>query len=208
MSWIFTSTGREHYLSGQGADKPDNVPGLREISHSLAQINRFTGHCKRPYSVAEHSLLVASLAHDEGMPTKVVLAALMHDAHECIVGDMASPIKAELGEVWHAFEARQQDRVLQHYGLATVSQLYAKQIKRWDLVALATERADLMVWDKHLSTPWPVLDTYGARIYRCDVNLNAEWRLVNTWQTWAHIFEQRALDLMNQLRTNAQEAAA
>lgn len=207
MSWIITSTGREHYLSGPAADKPDNVPGLREISHSLAQINRFTGHCERPYSVAEHSLLVASLARDDGAPTLVQLAALLHDAHECIVGDVASPIKAELGEVWQAFEDRQQKRLQEHYGIATVSQLYAKQIKQWDLVALATERADLMIWDKHLSTPWPSLDTYGQRIYRCDTNLNEEWRSTYTWAAWARLFERRALDLMAELRNKAKEAA-
>lgn len=207
MSWIITSTGREHYLSGTAANKPDNVPGLREISHSLAQINRFTGHCKRPYSVAEHSLLVASLARDDGAPTLAVLAALLHDAHECIVGDVASPIKAELGEVWQAFEDRQQKRLQEYFGIATVSQLYAKQIKHWDLVALATERADLMLWHKQLSTPWPSLDTYGQRIYRCSVDLNEEWRSINTWEAWAHVFEQRALDLMAELRTKAKEAA-
>lgn len=207
MSWILTSVGREHYLSGPSANRPDNVPGLREIAHSLAQINRFTGHCKRPYSVAEHSLLVATLARDQGARPLVVLAALLHDAHECIVGDVASPIKAELGEVWHAFEGRQQKRLQDHYGIATVSQLYAKQIKHWDLVALATERACLMTWDKQLSTPWPSLDTYGERIYRCSVNLNEEWRVLNTWEAWAGVFERRALELMNEIRTNAKEAA-
>ncbi|MDH4449912.1 MAG: HD domain-containing protein [Rhodoferax sp.] len=207
MNWIVTSTGREHYLSGPAADRPDNVPILCEISHSLAQINRFTGHCKRPYSVAEHSLLVSDLAQQDGAPTRVVLAALLHDAHECIVGDVASPLKAELGEVWQALEAREQTRLQEQFGIATVSQLYAKQIKHWDLVALATERADLMAWHKHLSTPWPTLDTYYARIYRCDTDLMSEWRCNTNWVTWACVFKERGLQLMNQLRINAQRAA-
>ena len=206
--WIITSTGREHYLSGPAADKPDNVPGLREISHSLAQINRFTGHCKRPYSVAEHSLLVLSLARADGAPTVLQLAALLHDAHECIVGDVASPIKAELGDVWTAFEERQQERLQLHYGIASASQLWGKDIKHWDLVALATERADLILWHKQHSTPWPVLDTYGQRIYRCDTDLNADWRECNPWNAWAEIFEHRALELMAALRDEAKVEAA
>lgn len=105
MTWLLTHTGRQHFLTSPNAEHPDNVPSLGEIAHSLSQINRFTGHACRPYSVAEHSLLVADIAHSLGADKEAELCALMHDAHECITGDVASPIKQVLGEVWADFEA-------------------------------------------------------------------------------------------------------
>ena len=107
MSWLLTCQGREHYLAGPERDQPDNIPTLGEIAHSLAQINRFNGHCSRPYSVAEHSLFVADLAQAMGASEEVQLGALLHDAHECVTGDMSTPIKDELGAVWSKFENRQ-----------------------------------------------------------------------------------------------------
>ena len=141
MSWILTTTGREHELDGAAVFVTGNVPCLVEISHSLAQINRFTGHCARPYSVAEHSLLVADIARSYFNASPLIeLTALMHDAHECITGDVASPIKSVLGDAWTQFENAQQSNLLLAYGLDEALQDNHQWIKHCDLIALATER--------------------------------------------------------------------
>ena len=58
-----------------------NCITLADISHHLAQINRFTGACRRPYSVAEHSLLVLDICQRTmHMDVHGWMAALMHDA--------------------------------------------------------------------------------------------------------------------------------
>jgi len=65
MTWMITNTGRDHYLSGI-AQHLNAAPTIEEIAHSLAQINRFTGHCRRPYSVAwleANALAVQILNH-------------------------------------------------------------------------------------------------------------------------------------------------
>lgn len=164
MSHILTAHGRQHSFASAGpqADAPGNVPALREICHSLAQINRFTGHARRPYSVAEHSLLVARIAADlfDADPL-LQLLCLMHDAHECVTGDVATPIKYELGLAWHKFEAREQTRLLHAYGLLDAWLSAKAAVKRCDLIALATERRDLLPWEPLHHAPWPVLDTPG-----------------------------------------------
>lgn len=166
MTWLTTSQGREHHLCAPQATQPCNVPTLAEIAHSLAHINRFTGHASRAYSVAEHSLLVQSIAkHEFGADAGGQLAALMHDAHECIVGDVASPIKQALGPVWHEFEAMHEQHLRAYYGLSALYAERAAMVKRCDLIALATERRDLMLFDALTSTPWPILDTEGQRVY-------------------------------------------
>ncbi|MFA5286352.1 MAG: hypothetical protein WC347_12205, partial [Smithellaceae bacterium] len=77
-----------HTFSGIAFDllnpKPEMIL-LEDIIHSLALINRFNGAAIFPYSVAQHSLYVASL-----LPSELKLHGLLHDAAEAYVGDMVS----------------------------------------------------------------------------------------------------------------------
>jgi uncharacterized protein len=207
MSWTLTITGREHHLSGDKAAAAGNVPGLPEIAHSLAQVNRFTGHCKRPYSVAEHSLLVYSFAVADGADTKLRLAALMHDAHECVCGDLATPNKQAVGPAWDAFEDAQQARVLAHYLLADVSRSHKHEIRRWDLEALATERRDLTAFNRVMHAPWPVIDTPGSKVLPAPMDLMSPWREKQPWTYWRDRFHTEALLLLERIELEEKGAA-
>ena len=59
-----------------------------DIAHALSQVNRFTGHTRKAYNVAEHSCHVASL-----LPDEYKLEGLLHDASEAYIADMATPVK-------------------------------------------------------------------------------------------------------------------
>lgn len=194
-------TGREHYLSN-GTAHPDNVPSIREIAHSLSNINRFTGHACRAYSVAEHSLLVADMCKSIGTTAWAELCGLMHDAHECITGDVASPIKEELGDTWRAFEDRQQDNLLHAYGLHPQMQQHAALVKFCDLAALATERRDLLPFDARYHAPWPVIDAPDMRREPwSSVALMAPSQVLRTPREWAAKFAERAHALFTQVGT-------
>lgn len=196
MTWLITNNAREHYLAGINAAHPDNVPTLAEIAHSLAQINRFTGHCIRPYSVAEHSLLVADIMAEMGHDSMGQLCALMHDAHECITGDVASPVKDQLGEAWKTFEGMHQRALLAGFGLQEEYVWYHQAIKRADLIALATERRDLTLYDPLIHQPWPVIDTPGYVHAPMDYPLDSALRASTQWHEWAALFVSRANGLM------------
>jgi len=129
---------------------------VEDIAWHLAYTNRFCGATRRPMSVAEHSLLVAEiLERDGGVRDPMVLrAALLHDAHESYTGDIATPIKAGLGEDYRALERRVVSAVEQHFGIVQTAADHALLIKHGDRVALATERRDLMPPSE---TPWPAL---------------------------------------------------
>jgi uncharacterized protein len=187
---IITATGAEYHLIGHGL-RPVK---LEDIAHQLAQINRFTGACSRPYSVAEHSLFVYELSVHAGASTVVQLAALLHDAHEAYTSDLSSPAKQAVdsvgwpnhGGAWHTFEYCHQQHVRNHFGLRTTFVHATYAIREWDLIALATERRDLTAWQRGNYKPWPVLrdgtDTEVKPVE--DINLASEDRARKDWNHW------------------------
>lgn len=85
---------------------------ITTIAHALSNICRYTGHCNRFYSVAEHSVIVSYLVSPE-----LALDGLLHDASEAFCGDVASPLKAMLPrykEIEHAV----QQSIAKYYGLS------------------------------------------------------------------------------------------
>jgi hypothetical protein len=202
MTWMITNTGRDHYLSGI-AQHLNAAPTIEEIAHSLAQINRFTGHCRRPYSVAEHSLLVASIAAHEGASLSAQLGALMHDAHEAFTGDVSSPVKWTIGERWEVFEHSQATALHTALGIRTTMLAHRADIKRWDLIALATERRDLTRFDPKVNQPWGILDTPGQEVHPLHLNLRSEARHNTGWLEWMQIFIEKHDQLQSLTRQRA-----
>ncbi len=204
MSWKVLANGHEVHL-----DYP-NMDGVTVpcIAHHLAQINRFTGAAARPYSVAEHSLLVAEIAVREfGLNVHGQLASLMHDAHEFVTNDQSTPTKHKIGEGWAAFEGMWQRLVAMKFHLLTPNAVFKDQIRRADLIALATEREQLL--PKLTPTdlpvaPWPVLTGITPATW---VDLMSTERQKATWQDWQRRFADE-FDMLHYRRTHMHQKAA
>lgn len=200
--WILTAAGTRHFLGG--SEVAFNEFDIRWIAHSCAQINRYTGHTSRPLCVAEHQLLCADIAAQIKLPAVVQLACLLHDAHEAITGDCTSPVKAELGQVWNDFEAPHAQAVRRWFGLTATFVGYREHIRQIDLMALATERRDLMLWHRGARLPWAVLDTPGAEVPAADwIRLDTHARADTNWGTWSALYLER----FHQLRGDVAAAA-
>ena len=93
--------------------RPEEVL-VEDVAHALSMVCRFTGHCARFYSVAEHCVLVSRL-----VPREDALAGLLHDAAEAYVADVSSPVKrsAEFAP-YREVEDRIQRTVYARFGLA------------------------------------------------------------------------------------------
>lgn len=192
MTWMITSDGFEAHIKYPVPDAFE----IERIAHSLGQINRFNGHASRPYSVAEHSLLVADVAEHMGLDVFGQMAALMHDAHEAFVGDVTSPVKDEIGAAWFNFENRFAHMLASKFGLITAFTAFHHEIKSADLTALAIERYHLLPNRQPCgtpSTPWPCLAQLHAVHHFVD--LNTPEREAMTWRDWADRFVDRFHEL-------------
>jgi 5'-deoxynucleotidase YfbR-like HD superfamily hydrolase len=139
---------------------------LEDVAHSLSRLPRFLGHTRgdTPYSVAQHSCLVMALL-DDGATRPLEQAAILHDAHEALMGDIPTPLKLALGGAATAIEVRLQRAIHRRFHVSV--NLIGHYAVDWaDKQALATERAALLApcrlpWganlpdaSEHDVTPW------------------------------------------------------
>jgi len=139
MTQILTHTGKRFDVFAPDTDLIDP----RDIAHSLAHLCRFNGHCREFYSVAQHSCIVADL-----VPEEHKLDALLHDATEAYVGDMVRPLK-EWMPAYQDVESLIWKHICTRFDLDAETPASVRQA---DMIALATERRDLMptdsaIWD-------------------------------------------------------------
>ena len=133
----------QRMLSGRRLDLLDPSPldvEIADIAHGLARVARWNGQTQGPhsYSVAQHSLLVEAVARhfNTDLPTKTLLAVLLHDGAEYVIGDIISPFKAVLGDAYKGVEARILTAIMLRFGLpATMTREVKKIAKDADMVA-------------------------------------------------------------------------
>lgn len=135
--WMQTYSGKRFYPFSPTVDSIDIV----DIAHALAMTCRYGGHCKQFYSVAQHSVLVASMAPRSGFKP---LRALLHDAAEAYVGDLVRPIKKHPEmTAFEWVEETVERAIATRFGLPFP--IVDDEIKRLDNRILIDEREQVMV---------------------------------------------------------------
>lgn len=134
-----TATGRIVYPLAPTVDMID----IEDIAQSLSNQCRFSGHVKEFYSVAEHSVRVAQCVQEMGGDDETVFWALMHDASEAYLVDLARPIKyaPSFAQGYLDAEAMLMSVIAERYGLQGEM---PPIVKRADNILLSTEQRDLM----------------------------------------------------------------
>src|SRR5438067_3902201 len=132
----------QRMLSGRRLDLLDPSPldvEIADIAHGLARVARWNGQTKGAhiYSVAQHSLLVETIAHGRArLDRRGRLAVLLHDAPEYVIGDMITPFKAVIGDAYKVVEARLMAAIRLRFGLpAQLAEEVVALIKAGDRAA-------------------------------------------------------------------------
>lgn len=189
VPWILSIDGVDTPIVGTDLLDGHAVPHIHTLAHSLALINRFNGHTIRPYSVAEHGLLVCDIVAAQGLDCHAQMLALLHDAHEALCGDVAAPVKRALGMRWRELENPLAVAVLNAHGLRPTYRRNYRAVHAADLIALATERRDLTYFDPATNAPWPEIDDADHPVQPvADLNLLDPAFATQNWGYWHAAF--------------------
>lgn len=129
--WIQVYTGRPFWPLDP---RPEEID-IEDIAQALSLKCRYGGHCRRFYSVAEHSVLVSHHVAPEH-----ALWALLHDAGEAYLADVPRPVKPSL-QGWKQLEAGLMRVVCARFGLPSEE---PDDVKRADFAITTDEKAALM----------------------------------------------------------------
>ncbi len=136
--WMQTYGGGAFYLYDP---QPAEV-NVEDIAHALSLTCRYSGHTREFYLVAHHACLVAKWMEEDGYDPVECYAALHHDSAEAYTGDITPQLKDILG-TFRSLEHDVEVAIDIYFGIKREDEL-RDYIKRYDLIALATERRDLL----------------------------------------------------------------
>lgn len=141
--WIECYTGRRVWPLDL---RPDDID-IRDIAHALACLNRYTGHTIQPINIAQHSCIVAAL-----VPAEHRLWALLHDAAEAYLNDVARPLK-QMPEFsfYREAESRAMRTICERFGLPPDM---PAEVKAADNIALKAEAKVLMAGKTENWSKW------------------------------------------------------
>lgn len=124
------------------ASSPEMIDA-RAIAHHLSRINRWMGNTDTPFSVAQHSVVVAgAITRPEWR-----VYGLLHDAPEFVIGDIATRLKNWIqmeGADIMGLERRILSAVFAHFDLPPLTPEIAAAVDEADARALATEFRDVV----------------------------------------------------------------
>ena len=91
--WLQLASGAAFNIEG-----PTSPLKIEDVAAGLSRICRFGGACRDHYSVAQHSFHVMAVVRRlaPNCPDDGLRFALLHDAHEIVLGDIPNPTKVLL----------------------------------------------------------------------------------------------------------------
>lgn len=111
---------------------------IEDVAHALSHICRYNGHCKKFYSVAEHSVLVSRIIRKMWPDDlQAIWAGLLHDATEAYVGDVTTPLKITMPQFMELEDKLTKD-IAKKFGVEWDKRT-VERVKVADMIALRTE---------------------------------------------------------------------
>lgn len=173
---------------------------IEDIAQGISRVARWNGQTtgEHAFSVAQHSVVVEEIARvlQPTASKEWLLAALLHDASEYVVGDMISPFKNALGVDYRAFEDKLMQAIHIRFGLpAVITPQMKKFIKRADKVSAYLEATQIAGFS----------EVESRKIFGPPPVTIKDWKLVPLSPNDS---KQLYLDRFEQLLTAVQESVA
>jgi uncharacterized protein len=144
--WLQTFSGRQFYP----LDPREDDVHIEDIARALSLQNRYAGHTKFPYSVAQHCLIMSDL-----VPVEFAFEALMHDASEAYLCDIPRPIKPFLTN-YIEIEDRLMEVISKKFNFTYPM---SPEIRFADTRMVYTEKKwvvhDVLTWDEYSEKDYP-----------------------------------------------------
>ena len=139
-AWIQTYSGGQFHI----LDPQQDEILITDVGHALAMLCRFTGHVRRFYSIAEHSVLGSRL-----VPPGDALWFLLHDASEAFINDINRPLKhfTGVGPAYIPIEAVVMKAICKKFRLPEEEPASIKKIDNAMLMAEKEQLLAPMEWD-------------------------------------------------------------
>lgn len=128
MSDYITTFSKIHFTPLEPVEEEFSIV---DIAHALSLMTRANGHFPEFYSVCQHCIHCAKEAQAEGLPIRLVLACLLHDAGEAYLADITRPVKKNLPQ-YEEIEDRLLSAVYRHFLGSDLTEEEAAQVKRVD----------------------------------------------------------------------------
>lgn len=150
---------------------------IDDIAHALSNLCRYSGHCRRFYSVAEHSVLVSRIVAEMWPGDEEARwAGLLHDATEAYVGDITTPLKILLPgfieiedtltlQIAKKFKVKWNKRTVDRVkiadltALSTEARLLFENVEHWDMIK------NYRPLNKLLNKKFPVTPEVAKRMF-------------------------------------------
>lgn len=159
---------------------------IEDIAHSLSNQARFLGHTREPYSIAQHSVLVARMIRECGAYDKIEpLLGLLHDAGEAYTGDFPLPIKVNVPGLME-FDRGVEQTVRAALAIDGYPKYYWATVKMYDTIALHVEAFNLFNQPPEWADP-TIARTYDEyRPAKCWKPRKAERKFLAAYEELRH----------------------
>lgn len=165
---------------------------VEDIAHKLAQINRYGGSSRHPYSVAQHAVFVSERLRRMGHPRQVQLLGLHHDDPEFVLMDIPRPAKRFFGDPYKRLTLIWEEAISEALGLPHLSLDRHRAIKQADNYALIVEARRLLPSGGHRWDYLKELDGLPSRIVIPDY-----YKGEQHWEVGRDAFLERHEELTN-----------
>ena len=165
------------------ANPSDYDVDINHIAIALSRQCRFNGNTRKFYSVAQHSLYVASL-----LPEDIKIYGLLHDAHEAFLGDITTPLANALGlaaqEAINNLKDQWDEAIYNGLNIDKPNDRTKELVRNADHQALIYEANNLM-WDCEYWERNPTRDFYALSINdSSDKFLQTYYKLLAEMESW------------------------